>query len=190
MRAIVGLGNPGSEYDGTRHNVGFAVIDRMCETYRVKLRPGKGDYSICSVSGNDLILVKPMTFMNNSGSAVSDIFSRYELSLQDVLVVVDDIHLPLGTLRLRISGTDGGHNGLRSIIYQLGSDQFPRLRCGIGSELKPNDAGRLSNFVLSQFDATEIANVTTMCNNAADVATAFAHDGIEAARRCLSNQKI
>ena len=157
MLAVIGLGNPGGEYEGTRHNIGFDVVDSVAEKIGARFTEGRGDYRICQkrFGGRALILVKPLTYMNNSGMAVADIVERYALSLEGLLVVADDIHLPLGTLRLRPAGSAGGHNGLGSIIYHLGSEEVPRLRCGIAGQSMPNDKKFMAQYVLSPFEDAE-----------------------------------
>ena len=151
--AIVGLGNPGSQYRETRHNVGFLVVNELCRRLRVGLKPGKGEYLIAraNMEGVGLHVAAPMTFMNNSGTAVVDILERFQIAPRELLVVVDDFALPLGILRFRLRGSDGGHNGLASIIYMLNSDELPRLRCGIGSPEMPTDKNLMADFVLEKF---------------------------------------
>jgi peptidyl-tRNA hydrolase, PTH1 family len=176
---VVGLGNPGSEYENTRHNVGFTVIDELCGRFKKGLAHGKGDY-LCSVARLQLttvVLVKPLTYMNNSGLAVVDVLQRYRASLADTLVIVDDLALPLGAIRARAHGSDGGHNGLYSIIYHLNSSEFPRIRCGIRSDTMPPKEERAA-FVLSAFESKEAGTVDAMINRAADAAMEFVRFGI------------
>lgn len=175
---IVGLGNPGSEYRDTRHNVGFRVLDELCKRQRTALRAGKGEYQFArtAADGTEVVLVAPMTFMNNSGFAVADIMERFGVALHRLLIVADDFALPLGRLRFRMRGSDGGHNGLASIIYALNSDDFARLRCGIGKPVMPPKAA-MAQFVLSPFDADEHAAVEGMVLRAADAAWEFARTG-------------
>src|ERR1700694_4561333 len=130
MKAIVGLGNPGTEYEGTRHNIGFDVIDELARRWNAHLKSWRSMAKVARVVGHDAVLVKPVTFMNASGQAVGSIAEFYHLSPDDVLWIVDEVQLPLGKLRLRRSGSSGGHNGLKSVIAHVGSD-FPRLRIGI-----------------------------------------------------------
>ncbi|MCZ6776202.1 MAG: aminoacyl-tRNA hydrolase [Ignavibacteria bacterium] len=176
---LVGLGNPGFEYETTRHNVGFHVIDVLCNRLGKSLRPGKGEYLFASgqVSGRGILLVKPMTYMNNSGTAVGDVLLNYESSPDRLAVVFDDLALPLSTIRIRPKGSDGGHNGLRSIIYHLNTNAFPRIRCGIRQEMMP-PKNRVVDFVLSPFDEGEKEAVNEMVERAADAATEFATLGI------------
>jgi peptidyl-tRNA hydrolase, PTH1 family len=176
--AIVGLGNPGTQYRETRHNVGFSVAHELCRRFRATLKPGKGDYLIArtSMAGVEAHVAVPVTFMNNSGTAVVDILERCQLTPRELLVVVDDFALPLGALRFRMKGSDGGHNGLASIIYMLNSHEFPRLRCGIGNGgLQPNTD--MAPFVLSPFAPEEVPAVTDMVMRAADACIEFARTG-------------
>jgi PTH1 family peptidyl-tRNA hydrolase len=183
VQAIIGLGNPGSEYEGTRHNVGFAVVERLAQTLRLEFRAGRGEYLLAEkmLSGEKIVLVKPVTYMNGSGVAVKEIVERYELPLSQLLIVADDVHLPVGALRIRPDGSDGGHNGLTSIIYQLESENFPRIRCGIGSATIQVKRGELSEFVLSVFEVDERNGVESMIDRAADAALTVAVQGLQAA---------
>jgi len=165
---VVGLGNPRAEYRNTRHNVGFQVIDLLCRRSQKELRPGKGEYHIAwvSVDGNEVGLVQPLTYMNRSGEAVVDAMRQCEVSPEGLLVVCDDIMLPLGSLRIRSRGSDGGHNGLSSIIYHLQTEAVPRLRCGIRKkQMPPQD---MADFVLSPFDADEERSVREMIARAGE----------------------
>ena len=176
--AIVGLGNPGAQYRNTRHNVGFLVVEELCRRFRAALKPGKGEYLTARTNreGVDVHVVAPMTFMNNSGTAVVDILERYRIAPREILVVVDDFALPLGTLRFRLKGSDGGHNGLASIIYMLNTHEFPRLRCGIGIETMPAKSD-MAPFVLSPFGPEEDPVVKDMVTRAADACIEFARTG-------------
>ncbi|MFQ5797171.1 MAG: aminoacyl-tRNA hydrolase [Bacteroidota bacterium] len=183
MKWIVGLGNPGSEYENTRHNVGFGVLDELVRSLEATWRGGKGDYLLAQTryQGERIGLVKPLTYMNNSGLAVANIVERYEAALQDVLVVCDDINLPLGQLRLRPMGSDGGHNGLYSIIYQLRTEAFPRLRCGIASEEMPREKEKMATYVLSVFEPDERPVVKRMIPRAAEASLCYAVEGADRA---------
>jgi PTH1 family peptidyl-tRNA hydrolase len=180
MHLIIGLGNPGREYELTRHNLGFLVADELAASARSAFRPGKGEYWLaqCSLNESAFIVLKPVTYMNNSGIAVEEFLQQEEISLEHILVVCDDFQLPLGTLRLRPGGSDGGHNGLASIIYHLQTDQFPRLRCGIGSEAMPAEKPMIVNFVLDSFTKAELPVVKRMVNRAREATLAFVEDGI------------
>lgn len=146
MTVLVGLGNPGRNYSDTKHNFGFWVLDKFAEKRSLKFQAGKGDYLL--VKSNDIALVKPTTYMNNSGIAVADYCRYFQITLKELLVVYDDIDLPLGTLRFKPSGGSGGHKGMESIIYQLESEDFNRLRIGISAE---NEMGPSERYVLSPF---------------------------------------
>lgn len=180
MLLVVGLGNPGAEYEGTRHNIGFAVADAVAARCRIRFAPGGGEYLIGG-HRSGLLIMKPLTYMNNSGEAVADATIRYGLNAGDMLVVLDDFQIPLGSLRLRISGSSGGHNGLSSIIAALGSDVVPRLRCGIGSPVMPAVKSMMSRFVLSPFEPPERPEAEAMIGRARDAAIAAAEEGIPAA---------
>ncbi len=183
MLIIVGLGNPGSDYAATRHNIGFRVIDALSAHSQILLHEGKGEYWIGAgtIFGKEVALIKPTTFMNNSGIAVIDVLERCDETLDNVVVVYDDIHLPLGLLRMRERGSDGGHKGIASIIYHTMSDEIPRLRCGI----RPveGECARLNSaeFVLSPFQEEEKEIVEQMIIKARDaVLYIIEHDMVSA----------
>lgn len=174
MYLIVGLGNPGEKYRETRHNLGFWVLDILygggweeAELYR---------YAEWMLEGVPVVLIEPLTYMNRSGLAVGEAVERWEVRLGRLLVILDDVNLPLGRLRLRLKGSDGGHKGLASVIEALGSEEFPRLRLGIG---RPAD-GDLITYVLSPFEE-ELGAVREMVGRAAEVVRRFVRDGPEAA---------
>ncbi|OLC45509.1 MAG: aminoacyl-tRNA hydrolase [Acidobacteria bacterium 13_1_40CM_65_14] len=177
MKAIVGLGNPGSEYKGTRHNVGFEVVDELARRWKVRLKSWKSRANLVLVRDHDVLLVEPKTFMNLSGQAVSGVMAFYKIQPADVLVVVDEVQLPLGKLRLRRSGSAGGHNGLKSVIEHVGTD-FPRLRIGVDRGDRNWD---LADRVLSRFPADEREIVDAAIARAADAAETFVSDGVELA---------
>jgi len=177
MKAIVGLGNPGSEYKGTRHNVGFEVVDELARRWKVRLKSWKSRANLVLVRDHDVLLVEPKTFMNLSGQAVSGVMAFYRIQPADVLVVVDEVQLPLGKLRLRRSGSAGGHNGLKSVIEHVGTD-FPRLRIGVDRGDRNWD---LADRVLSRFPADERHIVDAAIARAADAVETFVTDGVELA---------
>ncbi len=181
-RIVVGLGNPGSSYDGTRHNIGFAIVDELCRMQKCSLRSASGQYKIHESVRSDtrIVILKPLTFMNNSGEAVLEVLETFSAQPEDLLVVVDDLAIPLGTLRLREQGTHGGHNGLRSLIFHLNTTGFSRLRCGIGPGIPPSGEQR-ADFVLSPFEAGEEATVRDMVSRAANICNEFALSGIRQA---------
>jgi len=177
MKAIVGLGNPGREYAGTRHNIGFEVIDEVARRWNVRLRPWKSAADLAVVTGRSAVLVEPQTFMNLSGDAVGRVAAFHKLEGSDVLVVVDEVQLPLGRIRLRRSGSAGGHNGLKSIIQHIGTE-FPRLRIGVG---RGDPKWDLADHVLSRFGREEREAVAEAVNRAADAVEMFVDEGIEVA---------
>ena len=181
MYCIVGLGNHGKEYSKTRHNVGFLVVNELAAATSAEFRPGKGEYWIAKSSLNniDIALLKPATFMNDSGIAVQDFLHQMDIPVERLLIVCDDFQLPLGSIRLRQNGTDGGHNGLSSVIYHLQTDQFARLRCGIASELIPLDKSKMKDFVLDQFSDFEIPKVKLMVERARDACMSYVENGID-----------
>jgi PTH1 family peptidyl-tRNA hydrolase len=177
MKAIVGLGNPGTEYSGTRHNVGFDVVDELARRWKAKLTKWKSLADRAVVKDHDVVLVKPRTYMNDSGRAVSAMMTFLKILPQDVLVVVDEVHLPLGKLRIRRSGSAGGHNGLKSVIQHVGQD-FPRLRIGVDRGHPDWD---LSDRVLSRFPTHEQPVMDLAVKRAADAVETFLSDGLQVA---------
>ena len=167
MRLVVGLGNPGEKYRRTRHNVGFMVVDVLAARGDARAARDEGDAWVAEadVAGEPALLVKPLTFMNRSGVAIERLLVRHELAPSDLVVVVDDVALELGTLRIRERGTHGGHNGLRSIIDLLGTDEFPRVRVGIRKGDPPED---LAGYVLAEFPPEDVLVVQEIVGWAAD----------------------
>ena len=154
---VAGLGNPGRDYEITRHNAGFLCMDVLSDRCGVRVDRAKF-HALCgeaTISGQRVLLMKPMTMMNSSGEAIREAAAFYKIPPEHILVLVDDIYLPVGHLRVRSKGSAGGHNGLKSIIYQLNSDNFPRLRIGVGE--KPNPDMALMDWVLSRFNAEDRA---------------------------------
>jgi peptidyl-tRNA hydrolase, PTH1 family len=179
VKLIVGLGNPGREYEHTRHNVGFQVAEELAHRYRITLKAHakwKARAAKVAEIGDGVLLAEPTTFMNLSGWAVREIVAFHKLVPSDVLVVVDDADLPLGRLRMRTGGSAGGHNGLKSIIQELGTIEFPRLRVGVGRQ-----AGELKNHVLGRFSEDEKGQIDAAVKRAADAAELFARENILAA---------
>lgn len=152
---IVGLGNPGPKYEFTRHNAGFLCIDLLAQQLGVRIDRIKFKSVVADVAieGSRCILMKPQTFMNNSGEAVRDAANFYKIPPEHIIILFDDISLPPGKLRIRRKGSDGGHNGIKSILYLLGSDQFPRVKLGVGT--KPHPDYDLADWVLSTFQKDE-----------------------------------
>ena len=179
MKLIVGLGNPGRKYRETRHNIGFAVADELARRGGVAFDAAPADGLIARVRAlgpEGTLLLKPLTMMNASGFAVSEIARYFRIALDDILVVADDVNLPLGRLRARPSGSAGGHNGFRSIIEQLGTTGFARLRVGVGRGDPRRD---LADYVLAGFDEDERSVVVEAVGRAADAGELFVAEGIE-----------
>lgn len=177
---VVGLGNPGREYQDTRHNIGFRVIDLLAKRHATGIPRSKHQSLIipARVSERAAALVKPLTYMNRSGDAVKGVARESYLDADSVWVIYDDFNLDLGTLRLRPSGSDGGHNGMKSIIASLGSDVFPRIRLGIG---RGHGASDDRDFVLSRFRPDERETVARLVERAADALERALTDGVELA---------
>jgi len=176
VKIAVGLGNPGREYAQTRHNVGWMVLDAMADDARFGQE--EFDYGGVLLRGRRLSLFKPLGFMNCSGPPVAKLLNRQKVGIDDLLVLVDDVNLPLGAVRLRAGGSAGGHNGLRSLIEALGTDRFARLRMGVGA---PPGAHRMKEYVLDTFTDDELPVVQEMKKNAADAVWCWLRRGIEAA---------
>ena len=178
MKLIVGLGNPGPQYRDTRHNIGFAVVDLLARRSGLTFGGGPTGALIARVRqpGEGALLAKPLTYMNLSGAAVADLTRYFRVEIPDVIIVADDVNLPLGKLRARARGSDGGHHGLRSIIERLGTSEFARLRIGVGRGDPRRD---LADHVLARFDADEQGEVDSAIGRAADAVEMFVTDGIE-----------
>jgi PTH1 family peptidyl-tRNA hydrolase len=181
LKLIVGLGNPGLEYHLTRHNLGFMAVDRVAEQCGVEIvRPeAQALTAHIRIGDQDAVLAKPMTFMNLSGLAVRKLMDRYQVAPDGLIVLVDEADLPFGTLRIRKRGSAGGHNGLKSIIGAIGSDEFVRVRMGIKPDEEP--AGGLVSHVLGRFRRHDLEGVAEMVDRAADAVTVIVRDGAERA---------
>jgi peptidyl-tRNA hydrolase, PTH1 family len=175
MKIIVGLGNPGREYAATRHNLGFMVVDELARRYAASERRNRFRSDLVEVvdEGEKLVLLKPRTYMNLSGSAVREAVNWYKTPLHELLVVVDDIDLPFGSMRLRAKGGSGGHNGLKSIIAEIGIDAFPRMRIGIG-----RGPGQATRQVLSRFTSEEERVLPSVLEAATDCVREWTRHGI------------
>ena len=179
MKLIVGLGNPGPKYRGTRHNVGFEVVDELARRRLLEFGSSPTDALMARERGPHarVMLAKPLTYMNRSGGAVAALAHYYRIEPEALLVVADDVNLPVGRLRARRRGSDGGHNGFASIIQALGTDVFPRLRVGVG---RGHTERRLASHVLARFDEPEREEMAAAIARAADAVEAFVGDGIDA----------
>ncbi len=178
---IVGLGNPGKKYEGTRHNAGFAAVEALAESAGVRVNRVKFK-SLCgemTVNGKKILLLMPQTFMNNSGEAVREALSFYKLPPENCVVICDDVTLDVGTVRIRRKGSDGGQRGMRSIITQCGSEQFPRIKIGVGK--KPHPDYDLAAWVLSRFTKEEASAIVSAARDAADAALLIAEGQIDKA---------
>lgn len=166
---VVGLGNPGKDYEFTRHNAGFLTLDHIAveENTEIKKLKYKALIGDTVIAGHRCLLVKPQTYMNNSGEAVREISQFYKIPPEKIIVVFDDISLPCGKLRIRRKGTDGGHNGIKSIIYHLNSDNFPRIKVGVGA--KPHPDYNLADWVLSTFKKDEMEELKKAITKATEV---------------------
>lgn len=180
MKLVIGLGNPGRRYRLTRHNVGWEVISRLSRRTGIAVdeEDGFSEVGRGSIGGIRVVLARPQTYVNVTGEAVRELRRRHRLRPQDILVVVDDLDLPLGRLRLRAGGSAGGHNGLRSVIDALGTTDFPRLRVGIG---RPPAGVDPADHVLTRFTEAEQPAVDAALDRAAEAAEAFVTEGIEKA---------
>ena len=183
---IAGLGNPGKKYEGTRHNAGFAAIEALAEQLGARVDRVKFK-SLCGeaiIGGKKVLLLMPQTFMNNSGEAVREAAAFYKLPPERCLVICDDISLPVGTIRIRRKGSDGGQRGMRSIITLCGSEAFPRIKIGVGQ--KPHPDYDLAAWVLSKFTKDEVPLLLAAAKNAAEAACLIAADDIDGAMNRFS----
>lgn len=180
MKIFVGLGNPGKQYEGTRHNAGFSVIDQAADRLNIHVSKSKflGLYGEGSHQGEKVVLVKPMTYMNVSGQTVRGLVDWYKPNLQDLIIIYDDMDIPPGALRLRVKGSAGGHNGIKSIISHLGTQEFPRIRIGIG---RPGAGHDVVNHVLSGFLPQERPLIEDAMNRAADAMLCIIESGFQQA---------
>lgn len=181
MYIIVGLGNPGREYVNTRHNIGFEAIDVIASKYNININKEKfkGLYGDGRIGGEKVLLVKPQTFMNLSGESIREFVNWYKVEPEKVIVVYDDISLPVGKLRIRPKGSAGGHNGIKSIIYQLNTDIFPRIKIGVGSPENKNYD--LADYVLGKFSKEETEILIKTVIKVADATEALIKSGIDKA---------
>ena len=177
---IVGLGNPGKEYDKTRHNIGFEVIEAFAQRHGMAFGSvSKGAQSVSGqVLGGSVSLLKPLTYMNNSGEPLMQYLRYHAFEPGQIIAVVDDIHLPLGKIRLRAGGSEGGHNGLKSLTAHLHTRDYPRLRVGVG---EPGSSGQQIDYVLGRFGKSEMAELESVIADSAAALEAWIQDGIEAA---------
>ena len=186
MKIIAGLGNPGSEYAATKHNVGFMLVDALADKLGIDSWQDKFDAKVAQgfMGTEKILLVKPLTYMNESGRAIGPLLNFYKLETEDLIVVHDDMDIPAGTVRIRKKGSAGGHNGMKSIINHLGTDAFPRVRVGIGGERHPDMD--LADYVLSRFQGKEAEDIDMALDKAAKAAELFAGDQLDEAMNLYS----
>ena len=192
---IVGLGNPEPKYDRTRHNIGFAAIDAISRAWQINLsenRKYQGEFGEGQQQLTKIRLLKPLTYMNRSGQSIRAVTDWFKLPPTSVLIIYDDMDLPLGKLRLRLSGSAGGHNGMKSAISHLGNQNFPRLRIGIGKPQNAvaGDEANTISYVLGQFNAQESAMVTEILSSVVDCVELSLKQGVEQAMNRYNNRSI
>ena len=178
---VVGLGNPGRDYEFTRHNAGFLTLDHIASELDIEINRLKNNALTADtvIGGHRCLLVKPQTFMNNSGEAVRDISKFYKIPPEKIIVIFDDISLDVGKMRIRRKGSDGGHNGIKNIIYHLSSDLFPRIKIGIGA--KPHPDYDLADWVMTPFSKDDLKSLREVCENAGEALELMVDGKIEEA---------
>ncbi len=176
---VVGLGNPGMQYENTRHNIGFLALDRLCARYEARLTKHKHRalFGECRIDEKRVLLAKPQTFMNLSGESVVELLQFYKIPAERMIVLYDDISLDVGHLRIRRKGSDGGHNGVKNIIEQIGTDVFPRIKIGVGS--KPRPDYDLKEWVLGKFTLAQAKQLDDVLDNAAEATVAIIEHDID-----------
>lgn len=189
MYYIVGLGNPGLKYENTRHNVGFLTIDYLARKHNIDVRKSKFKslYGQGNISGHKVMLVKPQTFMNNSGEAVRDLKNFYKFDSDKLIVIYDDIDIDFGSIRIRKKGSAGTHNGMKSIIYQIKDDKFPRIKIAVGKKPEYMD---LANFVLSGFSEKEVSVIRDEIDLAAKSIETIIENDIDSAMNKFNSIKL
>ncbi|MBR5155057.1 MAG: aminoacyl-tRNA hydrolase [Clostridia bacterium] len=181
MYIIAGLGNPGRKYVGTRHNMGFEALDAVAAKYNIDIKKAKFNalYGEGVIEGEKVVLVKPQTFMNLSGEAICEFKSWYKVEDSQIIIIYDDVSLPVGKMRIRPKGSAGGHNGMKSIIYQINSDLFPRIKIGVGSPENPDFD--LADYVLARFTKAEVKELIPIAVKVAEAVGEIIKNGIEKA---------
>lgn len=178
---IVGLGNPGSEYESTRHNIGFMTVDALCERHKLQCKKVRFKSLTCDamIAGKRCLIMKPTTYMNRSGEAVTEAMNFYKIPPERTIIVFDDISLEPGRMRIRRKGSDGGHNGIKNIIYLSGADTFPRIKMGVGA--KPNPEYNLADWVLGHFKKEDGEKLEKCFDNAVSALELMVNDKIDEA---------
>lgn len=187
MFLVVGLGNPGKEYDGTRHNIGFEAIDYISKKYNIDVNRTKfkGVFGEGFINGNKVVLLKPTTYMNLSGESIREAINFYKLEKEEVIVIYDDISLEVGKLRIREKGSAGGHNGIKSIIANMSTDIFPRIKIGVGQP-----KGDLVSHVLGKFSKEEVQDLNEVIEASARAVEIMIKDGTKEAMNELNGFKL
>ena len=180
MKAIIGLGNPGMKYAGTRHNIGFDAVTAIADKYNLSInnKKFKGVYADGHIAGEKVLLVQPQTYMNLSGECVREVADFYKLNPDEIIIICDDINLDVGRLRIRKKGSAGGHNGLKNIIAHLGTEEFPRIRVGVGEKTEGWD---LADYVLARFDKASEPVIREALANVVGAVETWISEGIDAA---------
>ena len=188
MKLIVGLGNPGKEYEGTRHNCGFMVVDELANKLNTEINQNKfkGLYTKVKYHGEDVILLKPQTYMNLSGESVIAAMNFFKLDKEDIIVIYDDLDMPVGKLRLRKTGSAGGHNGIKNIIAHLGTQEFPRIKVGVGNKPPRMD---LADYVLGRFPKEERGLMEDAFKEAAEAVEVMIKEGAGIAMNRFNGHK-
>ena len=180
---VVFLGNPGQKYSGTRHNVGFAAADIMEKLENIKISKLHFNAltNICTIKNEKVLLMKPQTYMNLSGNAVAPAAAYYKIPAERIIVICDDVSLPVGKVRIRTKGSSGGHNGLKSIISALGTESFPRIKIGVGAPPSNDTEEDMVNWVLGSFSGKDAATIAEMCEQSVKAVSAIIDEGAEKA---------
>lgn len=188
MRIIIGLGNPTDKYQATRHNIGWDAITRISDDYRIPLnqKKHKAIFGSGYIEGEKVILAKPMTYMNLSGESVRELVDFYKVSSEDIIVIYDDVCLDVGQLRIRKKGSAGGHNGIKSIINHLGTEEFPRIKVGVGEKPKDWD---LADYVLSRFTDEEEVAIRAALKDVSDACSIIIREGMDTAMNKHNKKK-
>lgn len=186
---FVGLGNIGEKYKNTRHNIGWLLVDKLVQKYNLTFKAGKGDYYYADLSlyGKNIMIALPTTYMNNSGQAIKQIINKYKIKPIDVCILVDEYNFPIGKIHLKATGSDGGHNGISSVIYELETSEFMRLRLGIDKKFGP---GELIDYVLSEFNDDEKIEVEKMLENGVKAVEHIIKAGFQRAMSEINSGKI
>lgn len=191
MYIIVGLGNPGKKYENTRHNLGYITLDQLAKKHNIKIDKSKFKSLVGEgiIAGRKVLLVKPVTYMNNSGEAVREVVNYYKVEPENLLVIYDDLDIPLGDIRIRASGSSGTHNGMRSLLYHLQDQSFPRIRIGIGKRESDEEGeasmgpsgGNMIDYVIGGFTKREVPFLEEACTRAVLAAECYLEQGIDIA---------